>query len=167
MPVLIRQIRESDAASFRETLDIVARERRYLMMSEAPPLEHMQKFVADSVKRDLPQFVAVEGERVVGWCDSFPGKAAYGNGHIGSLGMGLLPGYRGKGFGRQLVVATIQKARELGLERIQLSVYASNQPAISLYRRLEFVEEGRQKRGRLMDGVYDDVILMALDLRTP
>jgi hypothetical protein len=47
-----------------------------------------------------------------------------------------------------------------------LSVYASNLPAIALYRKLEFVEEGRRIRGRLVDGQYDDVILMGFDLKT-
>jgi ribosomal protein S18 acetylase RimI-like enzyme len=145
-------------------LDAVARERRYLMMTEAPPLERLQKFVADVVKRDLPQFVAVKGENIVGWCDALPGNASYGTGHVGYLGMGLLPEYRGKGIGSQLVEATIRKARELSFEKIELSVYASNVPAISLYRKLGFVEEGRKKRSRLLDGVYDDVILMAFEL---
>lgn len=167
VPVRIRSIRESDAGSFREALDVVARERRYLMMTEAPPLERLEKFVADAVKRGLPQCVAVEGERVVGWCDAIPGNPAHGNGHVGSLGMGLLPGYRGKGLGRQLVEATIQQARQLGLEKIELSVYATNLPAIALYRSMGFVEEGRKKRSRMIDGVYDDVILMALHLDEP
>ena len=55
----------------------------------------------------------------------------------------------------------------MGLEKIELSVYCSNVAAINLYRNLGFEEEGRKKRGRLVDGSYDDVLLMALDLREP
>jgi ribosomal protein S18 acetylase RimI-like enzyme len=81
--------------------------------------------------------------------------------------MGVLRAYRGKGIGRRLVEATIAKARELGLEKIELNVYSSNDAAIALYRSLKFVDEGRKVRGRLMDGIYDDVIIMGLDLRMP
>ena len=81
--------------------------------------------------------------------------------------MGVVMGYRGRGVGQRLVEATLHKAREIGLETIELSVYAANDSAIALYQKLGFEEEGRKKRGRLMDGHYDDVILMALDLKLP
>jgi len=48
-----------------------------------------------------------------------------------------------------------------------LGVFSSNEPAIALYRSLGFQEEGRKKRGRFVDGIYDDVILMALELKRP
>ena len=60
--------------------------------------------------------------------------------------------------------ATIGKSRVIGLEKIELSVYSSNEAAIALYRSFGFEEEGRRRRGRLVDGVHDDVILMGLFL---
>ncbi len=164
---LIRLIRASDVRSFRDALDSVCRERRSLAMLEAPPLEDVQKFVGSNIQRDLPQFVAIEGDEVVGWCDALPGDAESGTAHIGRLGMGVRTEYRGRRIGRRLVEATIDKAKAIGLEKIELSVYASNHPAIALYQKLGFEEEGRKKRGRLVDGIYDDVVLMALDLKKP
>ena len=78
--------------------------------------------------------------------------------------MGVIAGHRGRGLGRALVGAVIDAARRAGLEKIELSVYASNVPALSLYRSVGFVEEGRKVRGRKVDGRYDDVILMGLPL---
>jgi ribosomal protein S18 acetylase RimI-like enzyme len=72
---------------------------------------------------------------------------------------------RGQKIGRRLIEATIEAARSIGLEKIELSVHATNEPAIALYRSLGFEEEGRKKRGCLVDGLYDDIILMALQLR--
>ena len=66
-----------------------------------------------------------------------------GTAHVGHLGMGVLRTRRGQGIGRRLADATITRARELGLEKIELSVYASNGAAITLYRSLGFVDEGR------------------------
>ena len=146
-------------------LDSVARERRYLALVEAPPLESAKAFVGAVIKAGHAQFVAVDEARIVGWCDALPGDAAAGTAHIGRLGTGVHRDYRRQGIGRRLLEATIAKSRERGLEKIELTVYASNVPAISLYQKLGFVEEGRKKRGRFLDGFYDDVLLMALDLR--
>jgi ribosomal protein S18 acetylase RimI-like enzyme len=163
----VRQIRESDVLSFRDALDSVCRERLFLATFEAPPIESVQKFVSTNVQRDLPQFVAVEGDEVVGWCDAIPGDPESGSAHVGRLGMGVRKNYRGRKIGRRLIEATIEKAGAIGLEKIELSVYAANVAAIALYRKLGFVEEGRKRRGRLVDGIYDEVVLMALDLKQP
>jgi RimJ/RimL family protein N-acetyltransferase len=160
----IRPIRESDIASFRELLDAVCRERLFLATMEAPPLERVRDFVSNNIQRGFPQVVAVEQDQLIGWCDAIPGEAESGSAHIGRLGMGVTKEHRGRGLGRALAVATIDFAKEIGLEKIELAVYASNESAIALYRSLGFTEEGCRKRGRLVDGVYDDVLLMALML---
>src|SRR6476619_6980995 len=77
----IRSIRESDIASFHELLDAVCRERRFLATLEAPPLERVRTFVLNNIQHGYPQFVAVEGERVIGWCDAIPGDAESGSAH--------------------------------------------------------------------------------------
>lgn len=158
----IRPIRESDAAAFHAAVDAVCRERRFLATLEGPPLEKTTAFVTGNVKNGLPQFVADKGGKIVGWCDAIPGDG--GRAHIGGLGMGVLKEHRGKGIGQRLLEATIKGARAMGLEKIELSVYFSNFPAIALYRKAGFEEEGVKKRGRLVDGIYDDVVLMALHL---
>lgn len=48
------------------------------------------------------------------------------------------------------------------LERIELDVFASNKPAIALYEKLGFTREGIKRGARKIDGVSDDVVLMAL-----
>lgn len=141
----IRQIQESDVPSFCEALDSVCRERLYLAKLEAPPLESVRKFVGSNVQHDLPQFVAVEDGVVVGWCDVLPGDAASGTAHVNRLGMGVRKECRGRRIGQRLIEATIEKARAFGLEKIELSVYASNRPAIALYQKLGFEEEGRRR----------------------
>ena len=78
---------------------------------------------------------------VVGWCDIIRNPHE-GFRHVGRLGMGLLPEYRGRGLGRQLAVHAIRAARQMGIERIELEVFASNTAAIALYRALGFVTEG-------------------------
>jgi ribosomal protein S18 acetylase RimI-like enzyme len=76
--------------------------------------------------------------------------------------MGVHKDYRGKGIGTALLGQALEEARSLGLERVELGVYASNLAAIRLYEKYKFQREGRKKRARKLDGVYDDIIDMAL-----
>ena len=165
--IVVRQIRGADAPAFREVLDAVCRERKYLARLEAPPVDRVQAFVSSNVKAGYPQFVAEDDGRIVGWCDAIPGDASSGVTHVGRLGMGVLKDYRRQSIGRRLIDATIEKAVQFGLEKIDLTVHASNEPAIALYRSVGFEEEGRRKRGWLADGVYEDILLMALDPKWP
>jgi GNAT superfamily N-acetyltransferase len=55
-------------------------------------------------------------------------------------GMGLAPDWRGKGQGELLMRRLIERARALGLERLQLEVLDENAPARRLYTRLGFRE---------------------------
>jgi len=162
--ITIRPIAESDIPGFHQALEAVCRERRFLAMLEAPPLEAVRSFVTNNLKQGVPHFVAVENDRVVGWCDTLPGDTNLGTEHVGRLGMGVVNSHRGQGLGRKLAETTLQLARARGFAKIELGVFASNSPAIALYQKLGFVEEGRKRRARKVDGIYDDLVLMALHL---
>ena len=75
MQPTIRRIQPHDSESFRACLDSVARERKYLAQVEAPPLEKVREFVAQSVEQDAAQYVALVDEQVIGWCDVRGGPA--------------------------------------------------------------------------------------------
>jgi len=159
--VQILPIAEEHIESFRLRLDAVARERLYLASIEAPPPDATRTFVLSNLASNIPQFLAIVGNEVVGWCDISPLKHE-GFRHCGELGMGIHKHYRGMGIGRQLITRTLQKAKEIGLERVELEVFASNTPAIRLYERMGFKVEGIKKKARKIDGKYDDLIMMAL-----
>ncbi|HVU37005.1 MAG TPA: GNAT family N-acetyltransferase [Opitutales bacterium] len=158
----IRQITLAEVAAFHATLDAVARERRYLAMLEGPRLERVREFVAKNIEHDYVHLVAMDGPTAAGWCDITPG--AHGEAHVGKLGMGVLKDYRSRGIGRRLLEAAIAKARTKEFEKIELRVYASNLPACRLYQKNGFTVEGVRKRARLVDGIHDDIVLMALFL---
>lgn len=159
--VAIAPITPGEIASFHRALDLVARERKYLSMLEAPPLEQTLQFVMGRVERGDPRFVALVRDEVVGWCDitrhDWPIHA-----HRGTLGMGIVPAYRGRGLGLKLINATLAQARKAGFVRIELSVHSDNARAISLYDRVGFVREGLQRDAVYVDGEYRDTIVMAI-----
>ena len=100
--------------SFRECIDAVAKEKKYIAMLEAPPLAAVTAFVLGNVQNDVAQFVALDGERVVGWADVMP-LWAHAVSHCGRLGMGVLAPYRGRGIGARLLEACVTKARAKGI----------------------------------------------------
>ena len=159
--VEVRRISEADIPGFRDCLDAVARERKFLAQIEGPPLEKVKAFVLSNIQSNVPQFVAIADSKVVGWCDVCP-RPYDGMRHRGTLGMGVLHAWRGKGVGRRLLDSTIAQAREAGISRIELEVFSSNVGAIALYERAGFMREGVKRRGRILDGIADDVICMAL-----
>ncbi len=147
--------------SYREALDSVAREKKYLAMVEAPPLPETRAFVMEMIAKRNPQFVALSRGEVVGWCDIsrhfFPSRA-----HRGTLGMGIVAGYRGRGLGRRLIKTTLEQAQRDGFTRVELDAYADNPRAISLYEKVGFVTEGVVRNAALIDGIYKDAVLMSV-----
>lgn len=161
MSALIRQIQLNDAEAFHRCLDSVAHERKYLAQVEALPIDRIAAFVAESVKNDAAQFVAlVEGE-LVGWCDVFPGWP-YATQHVGTLGMGVHIDSRGRGIGEQLLRKTLEHSLQKGIFRVSLQARADNLKAIRLYERVGFVHEGIARAGLRFDGIYYDAVRMAL-----
>lgn len=152
---------ESHALSFRQCLDTVARERQFLALYEAPPLAQVLAFVQQIIASDNPQFVALDGARVVGWADIVPGWA-HAIAHTGTLGMGVLPDYRGRGIGESLLRATLAKARTKGITRVELMARADNARAIRLYERMGFAREGVKRGAMRFDGVDYDCVMMSL-----
>ncbi len=159
--VMIAPIAIEHIGGFHHALQTVAQERIYLATTEVQPLPWSEDFVRANIRNQRAQFVALADGAVIGWCDILPHDLA-GFTHTGVLGMGLLPGSRGRGIGKALLAATLQAALASGLTRIELDVYGGNAAAIGLYRHFGFIEEGRKRRARLLDGAYQDVLIMAL-----
>ena len=154
-------IAEQHIDGFYAVIDEVARERRWLAMLEAPPLEEMRKHVLGNISGGVPHFVALADARVVGWCDCWV-KARPTQRHSAILGMGVVKTHRGQGIGRALLAATLEAARAKGLKRIELAVRVDNESAKKLYDRSGFAVEGVYRRYMLVDGEYKDAYAMAL-----
>jgi ribosomal protein S18 acetylase RimI-like enzyme len=159
--VEIVPITESHIESFHRTLDFVARERRYLAFLEGPPIESTRAFVLGNIEQGYPQLVALSGGEVVGWCDVLR-KARLIYAHAGVLGMGLLPPFRRRGIGSDLIQRTLNAAQAFGFHRVELMVRENNTNAIELYKKVGFETEGVQRDAIQVDGVYENLIFMAV-----
>lgn len=151
---------EKHFKSFYEVLSVVAAERIYLEMLEAPPFEKVASFQRKLIAQNAPVYYAVSDNDVVGWCDIFPLENPRLQ-HRGSLGMGVGPEFRGQGAGSMLMAASLAHAKQFGLEKVELSVYTSNTAAISFYEKFGFEQEGLIRKYRKLDGQYFDCLAMA------
>ncbi len=161
MTIELMQVREEHIEGFRAAVDAVARERRYLALLEAPPLEQTRQFVRRNIANGYPHVVALDEGRVVGWCDVPPPERATMQ-HAGVLGVGLLPAWRGRGLGERLMRRTPEAARAFGFARVELTVREDNGRAIALYERLGFAVEGCKRRALKVDDTFHDLVMMAL-----
>lgn len=82
--------------------------------------------------------------------------------HTAVLGMGIHPGWQGKGLGKLCLQSALEWAdKQPELEIIWLQVFGDNQQAIRLYQNVGFTECGRQPNFiRKPDGTCVDQITM-------
>lgn len=86
-----------------------------------------------------------------------------GNAGKAEIAIVLIPEARGKGIASKAIITLCETAfRDYGLNKIYLSVDASNTPAVRCYRSCGFIVEGRLKDDRYIRHEYHDTLLMAL-----
>ena len=126
-------------------------------MPVASRLEWLQKLEPHSCR-----LVAVAGERVVGSAGLHPVGNSLRRSHVRMLGIGIAPGWQGRGIGRALITRLLDWADNwAGVLRVELTVHADNERAIALYRSMGFEEEGRHRAYAMKDGRYVDALCMA------
>ncbi|RWM12879.1 MAG: N-acetyltransferase [Mesorhizobium sp.] len=70
--------------------------------------------------------------------------------------------YLGKGYGAEAIRLVLGHAFGRGLHRVSLRVLSSNSRAIACYRKCGFVEEGHEREAALVNGAWQDDIIMGL-----
>jgi RimJ/RimL family protein N-acetyltransferase len=81
--------------------------------------------------------------------------------HRCQIGIALYREFCSRGIGRNMMEATLQKAKEAGYEQAELEVIAGNERAISLYKQLGFQEYGiLPDNVKYKDGSYADAVWM-------
>ncbi len=105
-------------------------------------------------------FVALVGDELVGSCN-LSGATTPRRQHVWMLGMGVAAAWQGRGVGRALMQHLLSLSDSMGIERVELDVYADNARAIALYERSGFVREGVKRREAWRDAKYVDALVMA------
>jgi RimJ/RimL family protein N-acetyltransferase len=159
---LLRRATQEDAEAHLANFNAIAAEGVFLM-SEAltRSIEEVRRQFREADPRAELWLVAEVDGRVVGGANFQRGRWAK-NAHTADLGMGLIPEMRGRGIGEAMLREGIEWARSIGIRKLKLGVFASNERAIGLYRKMGFGEEARLTGEVVLDGRPTDELLMAL-----
>jgi len=161
--LILREAVPDDAAALVKAVDAVSRERRFFLRSRfEPDVEVEGAWLAQTRRRGDLILLGMLGKRLIGWVTLLRQAHEFRR-HASELGIGVLREYRGLGVGWALMTATLEWAAKNHVERVELSVRASNIRARRLYESLGFVQEGYRTRSVKDDrGAYHDDVLMAL-----
>jgi putative acetyltransferase len=154
----VRAARAEDCAALARGMRSVVEEGRWLATEASTPVEELEQRFRASVEWDGFFLFALEedGEQI-GALGLRPTEAD----GVLSLGMWILPQWRGRGGGRMLVEAALA-ARPPGVHKIELEVFPDNEAAVALYRSFDFEQEGlRRDHYRRADGSLRSTLIMA------
>jgi RimJ/RimL family protein N-acetyltransferase len=158
----VRPARPKDARSFFEMWSAVVAEGRFVRPDETRrPVRFYKRTFKRSWSPDRADLVAVGGRRVVGHLTVVREDSSVCR-HVASLGIAVGERWRGRGVGSALMQEAIRWARQMGVEKLALSVYPDNAAAREMYRRFGFVEEGCLTGHSKKAIGYRDEILMGL-----
>jgi len=173
---LLRPARPEDAHALLSALNEVAHEGRFLLRRAweiTPELE--QRWVRAAlggldllmVAFMLENTESHEELDVAGSLSLVRGRPEFVR-HTAEIGMWLRSAYRELGLGSALIEYALEWATAQGdIEKLTLSARSSNRRALNLYRKYDFLEEGRRHGYVKTEQGYEDEVLLARFVRGP
>ena len=153
----VRPAQAGDAPAMAGLFAAVAEERTGI--ATEPPVDTSERATLFA-RSAAESIVAVADGQIIGMLHLQVSRHGFAE-----LGMLVDRGWRGRGVGSALVTAAIDWARNHGVHKLCLEVFAHNTAAIALYRKCGFAEEGRRVRQyRRASGELWDSLVMGLAL---
>ncbi len=166
--LVLRPVRERDAAGLLRILDTVATEpsRPLLHVPGGITAKEMRNRIGRDAGPDQYIVVAECSREVVGSLEarrlSAPAVA-----HVCEVGLLVAREFRGLGIGTLLLAEAEGWARAQGADKLVLSVFPHNTAALEFYERRGFVREGVRRDQFRRLGVSIDEVLMARFIGDP
>lgn len=165
--VVIRYPRMSDLEDIMEFMNSVVEEGSYLNMQKRLKRKEEIEWLSNALKGNergdkIYLVVEVDG-RVLGSASVEPKVGA--KSHVAEFGIAIHKDIRGIGIGTELAETIFSETRErLEIELIKLEVFQENERARNFYDKLGFESVGIIHEGALIEGNYQDLIIMQRDL---
>jgi L-amino acid N-acyltransferase YncA len=107
-----------------------------------------------------PLWVVEDGGQLIAWLSfsDFYGRPAYRR--TAEVSIYLHERARGKGLGRQLLAAALEKAPALGIDTVLGFIFGHNEPSLRLFRGFGFADWGTLPRVAVLDGVERDLVIL-------
>ncbi|HUH99060.1 MAG TPA: GNAT family N-acetyltransferase [Anaerolineales bacterium] len=166
MDLIIREAQPEDAERILQYVQSLINEPEVnLLLSPgefALTREQEQNLLSEFASSDNSvYFLAERAAKIVGTliCQGGRRRAIR---HTAGLSMSVAKEWRNQGIGSLLLSRALEWAKHTGIvSRIELDVFARNEPAIHLYQKFGFVTEGCRRNAIYRDGRYHDDLLMA------
>ena len=107
-----------------------------------------------------PRLVYREGEKIRGWAALSPvsGRCVYAG--VAEVSVYVAQDSRGRGVGRALLRALVDRSEQAGIWTLQAGVFPENRGSVELHKKCGFREVGTRERLGRMAGVWRDVVLL-------
>lgn len=157
--IVVRHAESEDSAALQAIYAQPAVLRDTLQLPH-PPLRAWRERVTDP-KPGSRNLVACLNGKVVGQLTLLVEQSPRRS-HVATFGMGVDSGYQGRGVASALMAEMTSLCDNwLRIDRIELTVFVDNAPALAVYRKFGFEVEGTGKNYALRDGKYIDAYFMA------
>ena len=113
----------------------------------------------DEAHHKSPRLVMRVGDHVLGWAALSPVSKRRVYSGVAEVSVYVTGSARGKGIGRALLDALIDKSEESGIWTLQASIFPENVASIELHLQCGFREVGRRESIAMLNGVWRDTIL--------
>ena len=155
-PVTFRAATGADLAAVAEIYNAGIAERVATFETEPRSPEQLAGWTADA----RPFIVAEDGEAVLGWAraGAYSDRCVYSG--VGEHAVYVHPAHRGRGLGRDLLVALCAESERAGLYKLTSRIFADNMASRAAHRAAGFDEVGVQRRHGMLDGRWKDCVLV-------
>lgn len=166
--LMIRDAQSTDAEQMFHLFNQVAKETDFLPFGEGEfgkLIADIKNHIESCTNKDNAIYIVAEiDQKIVGYL-SFEGGWRPRSRHTGEFGIAILQEYWGFGIGTYLIQHLIHWAKQSNvIKKINLTVICDNTSAVKLYEKLGFNIEGKVTRSSLIDGVYQDLYWMGLEI---
>lgn len=155
--LIIRNARPSDAAKIIQLVKQVMNESPFF--PKTPDEFNISVEQEESYINELALFLVAEIKGKIIGSATIDRSSLKKLNHSISLGITILKEYSGIGIGSLMMKRIIDWANLNKVEKLELEVFSDNLPAIALYKKFGFFEEGRKRKAIKIDGEHKDLIL--------
>ncbi|CDK98726.1 Phosphinothricin N-acetyltransferase [Magnetospirillum gryphiswaldense MSR-1 v2] len=161
LPVLVRPATPADMDQVQAIYAYYVTRSAASFEEEVPSVAEMRRRRDDVVDRNLPYLVAEDDGEVLGYTYAGPWRPRSAYRYTVEDSIYVAPFVQGRGIGKALLGALIDRCTELGYRRmIAVIGDSANQGSIGLHRSLGFRQEGVLRGVGLKFGRWVDVVIM-------
>ena len=167
-PLTLREAEPQDAERLLAYIELIAGESENITFGPGEfglSVGEEREFLRQSAETPTSLYLIAEVEGEIAGTLSFSTGKRPRLRHAGEFGITVSRKYWNRGIGSRMLAYLIEWARQNGtIRKINLRVRVDNLPAIHLYEKYSFVQEGRNTREFYLHGQFVDAYIMGLQL---